>query len=173
MTVVGRPAVLGCPDAHKGSDVRQGLVVRGMYIYQEPLYRYQESLYRRTGTGRPKRRSDVREFNSVQGYQIPKVVGRPALARQGEAGSPSYMTLDFSGARFRFSEVVGRPALGRPEGAGCPRLWLWYKVPDFRSGRASGPRTSGGSRMSEALILFSDNSRAVEMWYEQNSRDVV
>ena len=37
------------------------------------------------------------------------------------------------------------------------------------AGRTTGPRMSGGSRMSEALVLFSDNSRAVEMWYEQNS----
>ena len=110
------------------------------------------------------------------GTGFSKAVGRPALGRQGEAGSPSYLTLNFSGARFRFSEVVGRPALGCPEGAGSPS-YLTLDFSGISSGfpkwSGSGPRTSGGSRMSEALVLFSDNSRAVEMSYEQKSRDVV
>ena len=63
-----------------------------------------------------------------KGTGFSKAVGRPALGRQGEAGSPSYMTLDFSGARFRFSEVVGRPALGCPEEAGCPRHWFCFEI---------------------------------------------
>ena len=62
------------------------------------------------------------------GSGFPKGDGRPALGRPEGAGSPSYLTLDFSVARFRFSEVVGRPSLGRLEEAGCPRHWFCFQT---------------------------------------------
>ena len=63
----------------------------------------------------------------------------------GEGRKSELFDSTSSGARFRISEGVGRPALGRPEGAGSPSY----------------------------MALISDNSRAVEMWYEHNSGYVV
>ena len=53
-----------------------------------------------------------------KGTGFPKEVGRPALGRPEEAGSPRFLTL-VQGSGY--PKGVGRPALGRPEEAGCPR----------------------------------------------------